>query len=246
MRMPLTSPRAFDCRLVVAWMTAAALFACSADDATSDAALPAPSDAGPPPTRRDVAPPDFGVPTDGPITTGPELEVSLEVVELGADPGETSAPALVRLRNFGTSDLNLTRLAVTSIDAPSAFRIEDAPAEPLAIAPGDALELQLTYTASGTAQVAGTLNIESDDADEARVEVPLLGRPPHRVRRAHAGGDQSGPGRGGPSLGPSGRDPAELRGACADPRHAPLRGGPGLRRSAPRRHRGRACVPRAQ
>ena len=178
MRMPLTSPQAFGCRLVVAWMTAAALFACSADDATSDAALPAPLDAGPPPTRRDVAPPDFGAPTDGPITTGPELEVSLEVVELGADPGETSAPALIRLRNFGTSDLTLTRLVAMSIDAPGAFRLENAPGLPLAIAPGEALELQMTYTASATAQVEGTLDIESDDADEPRVEVPLLGRPP--------------------------------------------------------------------
>lgn len=96
-----------------------------------------------------------------PDLSAPEIEVSPERVDLGAVCGSGAATATVR--SVGDAPLTLTGLRVDG----DAWALEGAPALPLTLEPGAAIELQLV---GGPGEA--TLFVESDDADEPSVAVP--------------------------------------------------------------------------
>ena len=153
--------------------------ACGGGESASDEDPPIPTaDAGPDPIPRDSTVPDFSLGLDGPLGTGPELEVALTPLELPATVGMTSAPGRVQVRNFGTSPLTVSAVRIDSPGTPPRFALVDPLADGATIAPGDALAIEVTYTAADDARVTGTLRIVSNDADESEVSIELVGRPP--------------------------------------------------------------------
>ncbi len=99
---------------------------------------------------------------DGPVGAGaPEIEVSPAALTLTGlcAPGS----GVIDISNVGDGDLTLSDLRLSGSGFSTSF-----PALPLVLAPGEATVVLLDVTAGDA-----TLTVESDDADEARIEVPL-------------------------------------------------------------------------
>jgi hypothetical protein len=91
----------------------------------------------------------------------------------------SSAVQKIKITNTGTSALALPPdgLQIVGVDA-ARFAFVNKPAAPYpSIAPGDSLELSITFTAGTTVGAihAATLQIKSNDLDQATLSIPLRG-----------------------------------------------------------------------
>jgi hypothetical protein len=140
---------------------------------------------------------DQGTP-DAQPDAGPQPELSLEPAALSllAAADDTATGSIV-LRNLGEGPLTLNAIAFE----PPTDRFTLADAEPGTLAPGAERTLQITYTAAAGDPHRATLRIQSDDADEGDLKLPITGRVAARCVRAMPGsldlgqiqpGDQSG------------------------------------------------------
>ncbi len=121
----------------------------------------------------DAARPDRGFSgLDGGAGVGPEIDVTPAVLQLLGAAGQTSDPVTATVRNVGTEPLEVSQARTTG----AGFELVDPPTWPVVVAPGDELALGVAYTPPGAGRHEGTLDITSDDADEAMVRVPLVGR----------------------------------------------------------------------
>ncbi len=84
--------------------------------------------------------------------------------------GADHETATLRIRNSGTAALAVSQLTVTP-----PWQFNPKPALPASIAPGGALDVPLRFAATDGDYHSGTLEIVSNDADEARLPVQLAG-----------------------------------------------------------------------
>jgi len=103
----------------------------------------------------------------------PEIDVSPMSLDYGDVFIGSDLAIAVTIKNIGTADLDVTSIALgaaTSAD----FAITSGPAS-ITLVPGANVTVQVTYSAFDEGTDSGTLEIESDDADEPVVIVSLSG-----------------------------------------------------------------------
>ncbi|HEX5749024.1 MAG TPA: choice-of-anchor D domain-containing protein [Archangium sp.] len=88
--------------------------------------------------------------------------------------GDTVAPLSLRLQNTGTGPLTVPTVALGGADG-ARFTLS-LPSLPLTLAPGAFLDVPVTLTPDAVRTFSATLGVESDDASQPRVEVPLVGK----------------------------------------------------------------------
>lgn len=107
--------------------------------------------------------------------TSPLVAVTPGRLDFGTQRmGDAFAPLALRLQNTGTGPLSLRHVALSGADA---VRFSLAPLSlPLTLAPGAFTDLTVTLTPDAVRTFSATLVVESDDASQPRVEVPLSGK----------------------------------------------------------------------
>jgi hypothetical protein len=116
-------------------------------------------------------PPESPTDTD---TGTPDIAVSPSNLSFGAVPPGGSATLGVMVSNIGDGDLDVIAVSLgggTSSD----FAITSTDGLPAVLAPGEMAEVEVTFTPMGTALETGTLEIQSDNPDEALAVVDLSG-----------------------------------------------------------------------
>lgn len=145
------------------------LVACDDDTAAADAGAGS-SDAS---ANGDARTNDQGFTgLDGTTDIGPEIDVNPPILQLLAEAGQTSSPTVLAVRNVGSDPLLVTGAEIEG----AGFDLVDAPSWPVTVAPGERLDLQVTYTPPNAGRQEGAVTIASNDADEPTVRVPLSGR----------------------------------------------------------------------
>jgi hypothetical protein len=107
-------------------------------------------------------------------TGTPDIAVAPPNLSFGAVPPGSSAALFVTVSNVGDGDLNVTGVA-PGVSSSPAFSVTSAPGLPGTLAPGDMVQVEVTFWPSGTSLETGTLEIASDDPDEAVTVVGLSG-----------------------------------------------------------------------
>ncbi len=106
----------------------------------------------------------------GASTPEPEIDVTPASLDFGdVEIGQT-ADLQITINNDGDADLNVSSLSVDN----SLFTIE-TPIAPAVIAPNSSQDVTLRFTPVAEGSQSGTLDIASDDADEAIVSIALDG-----------------------------------------------------------------------
>ncbi len=104
--------------------------------------------------------------------TAPSLELSSRSLDFGPVEELTTNALVLQLQNKGLAPLHLTaRLAP---DSSADFEVGTLPAE---LAVGDSRDLSVYFHPQGAGSDSGTLVLESDDPENPKIEVALLGGP---------------------------------------------------------------------
>jgi hypothetical protein len=118
-----------------------------------------------------------------------DVAVRVEVTPPSHDFGEVllgdQARTRLELRNAGDDDLMLLTVALDEGSGPD-FRLEDLPALPLTLRPGDAEEVTVAFLPTAAGRSSAIVRIETDLPAEAIVEVPVAAEAigfPAQVRR---------------------------------------------------------------
>ncbi len=109
----------------------------------------------------------------GVVTASPEIDVAPLSLAFGLVNVGDTATLTTTISNLGGATLNVTGLSLTG-SADFALGA-GAPAPPFTVAAGGSVNVPMDYAPSAVGAVNGTLNIASDDADEANVPVALSG-----------------------------------------------------------------------
>jgi len=110
---------------------------------------------------------------DPPLTPGPEIDVDPMQHDFGQLlPGCVSDMRLVRIMNLGAEDLDVS--AITLDDPAGVFRLEPG-VGPGTLPPDGMYEFNVDFTAAEGRAYTASLQVDSNDADEPRVSVELLG-----------------------------------------------------------------------
>ncbi|MGH2570322.1 MAG: choice-of-anchor D domain-containing protein, partial [bacterium] len=102
----------------------------------------------------------------------PEIAVAPASLDFEVMDPDSSAGRTLVLRSVGTTTLQVASTAL--LDGGAGFSIAGGGA-PLALAPGDSAEVLLSLSPLGLGSFSDTLRIESNDADDPTVDVPLSG-----------------------------------------------------------------------
>ncbi|MDH3300131.1 MAG: choice-of-anchor D domain-containing protein [Acidimicrobiia bacterium] len=115
---------------------------------------------------------ELAVPTTGgpPV---PEISVSPTSLSFGSVVLGTSGVGTVTVTNLGSAPLSVTATTLGG-DDPSPFSIDSGGA-PFTLGPGTSQNIDLSFTPTALGSSSATLTIDSDDADEPSVVVPLSG-----------------------------------------------------------------------
>jgi hypothetical protein len=106
--------------------------------------------------------------------TIPDITVEPESIDFGQILMSTSETKVITIANQGDAELIISSLSWA--DGSSAdFAMSAMPALPMTIQPGVLVELAVVYAPTMQGAAAATLMIQSDDADEALVQVALSG-----------------------------------------------------------------------
>lgn len=108
--------------------------------------------------------------SDGDITPGTANFTDFGSVIVGNNNSHSFT-----IQNNGTGTLTLSRIAFTGTNA-SEFTLTGAPTLPLVIAPGGNQTINVQFTPGATGLRTATLEVNSDDADEALYDFALQGR----------------------------------------------------------------------
>jgi hypothetical protein len=102
---------------------------------------------------------------------GPEAALSQDVVSFGTlEAGDTAAVQTILLRNDGDRDLEISGASATGD-----FSVDFVPD---VVAPGEQGFFELTFTPSASAQVEGTVTLDTNDPDEASLRMTVVGNAP--------------------------------------------------------------------
>lgn len=104
----------------------------------------------------------------------PDITLEPRTLVMLADPGASSEPVTLTIGNAGSAPLTVRRITLDAPDGPFAFVA--GPPQDAAIAPGETLTVQVTYTPVDDMPASSGLTITSDDPDESPLTVPLSGR----------------------------------------------------------------------
>jgi hypothetical protein len=110
-------------------------------------------------------------------TNGPDIEVSAPELIFSAFRGMKSVERALVVRNVGTSALQVSSLTLSGAQG-NVFELLAPPATPAQIAAGAEITLHLDFAPGAQAMLGvhqGSLDIASDDPDEATVKVGLYG-----------------------------------------------------------------------
>nr|HQV33022.1 choice-of-anchor D domain-containing protein [Calditrichia bacterium] len=115
----------------------------------------------------------FLVPLNGTITPipVPDIAATPASVDFGTILLDSSAVRTVTLSNVGTADLNITAV---NLSGAAAFSLESG-GDPVTLAPGASTDLTVRFLPLAEGPVSGSLEVLSDDPDEASLLVPLAG-----------------------------------------------------------------------
>lgn len=87
----------------------------------------------------------------------------------------TSSTQIVTLENAGDADLSIQSIEFAG-GTDAAYQVASVSAGiPVALGPGDVIDVQIRFTPSAVASFTGSLRVATDDYDEAIVLVPLAG-----------------------------------------------------------------------
>lgn len=106
------------------------------------------------------------------ITDGTSTASTANYSDFGNVPFGTTATRSFVVQNLGTADLNVTAVNFTGTDAID-FSLGTAPAFPLTIAAGTSYTVTVQYTAHALATGNATMNILSNDNDEATYDFAI-------------------------------------------------------------------------
>ncbi len=105
------------------------------------------------------------------IIVAPDIDVTPVALNYGVVTVGTTQTRTVTIRNLGNADLRVTGFTLTG--SPTFMLGPGAPATPFTLAPGAATDLPVIYAPTVEGPDSGTLEIASDDPNEAIVPVPL-------------------------------------------------------------------------
>jgi beta propeller repeat protein len=104
-----------------------------------------------------------------------EIDVAPANVNFGDVPVGQSATQIVTISNLGAADLSIHSVSLASGSA-AEFSVQSVtPAAPVAIGPGDVVDVEVRFTPLAQGPFAGTLHLTSSDIDEPIIGVPLAG-----------------------------------------------------------------------
>jgi hypothetical protein len=104
----------------------------------------------------------------------PDISVAPNSYVFGNVNLGSSATTLVTISNVGGLDLTVSGIGLEN-GSSSAITVTQAPALPVVIHPNGTLDIQLTYTPTGTAGDQAILDVMSNDPDQGLVKVGLSG-----------------------------------------------------------------------
>jgi len=105
----------------------------------------------------------------------PDIDVSPTSKNFGdVTVGSSSAPQLFTVSNVGTANLVVGTISITGANADQ-FSKQNDNVSGQTIPPAGSATLQVVFSPTSTGAKSATLNIPSDDPDEATVAVPLSG-----------------------------------------------------------------------
>jgi predicted outer membrane repeat protein len=99
------------------------------------------------------------------------LALKGSVVDYGAQALSSSTAKTFKLKNTGTAQLTISGITVTG-DHAANFQVTNAPSS---VAAGGEATFTVTFTPSATGTRSATLNVMSDDSDEATLNFPMTG-----------------------------------------------------------------------
>ncbi len=109
---------------------------------------------------------------DGDVTPGTANNTDFGIVKVG-----TKATGVFDIQNTGTGTLTITGITFTGANA-SEFTVSGTPAFPLTIAPNASQSLSVDFAPQAMGTHVATINIASDDNDEATYDFALKGQSP--------------------------------------------------------------------
>ena len=122
--------------------------------------------------------------TNGGILHGPaNYEVFPMVPEINVTPVsvdyedvflKSSVPEVITIGNTGSVELNVSSISF-SVGTSADFTIGPIPKLPAVVTPGSDVAVEVTYSPSDVGSDVGSVEVVSDDADEATVTMPLSG-----------------------------------------------------------------------
>ncbi len=151
----------------------------------------------------------FDVDLTGNSIPPPEPEITVSPDSIGFGPvvvptvkSSVSALRTMYVINQGGATLNVTATDLTGGDA-AEFSIESGGA-PFSVAPNDTQEVVIGFTPATLGEKSTTLQIDSDDADEATITVPVTGTGVDFIAEVTFEESQSGAGSGVSSISTAG------------------------------------------
>ena len=118
---------------------------------------------------------DFGPDEDEDPDMGaePQIRVTPGRIDFGVNPLNTPVTVDVLIENIGVVDLDVTSVGLRATPS-QGFSVTTA--APIVLQPGQATTASVTFSAPQASRYANDLEIQSDDADEPLIQVPLDGR----------------------------------------------------------------------
>ena len=101
----------------------------------------------------------------------PDASVTPLQVPFGTVATNSTSNAIVQLRNIGDAPLGVSGLTL----APASGLSMAAPTLPAQVAPGDYIDVPLTYAPTAVGELASSLTLETDDPDSPEIVVPITG-----------------------------------------------------------------------
>ncbi len=123
---------------------------------------------------------DGGSDTDGIISDdgpGPNIQLLPEALSFGTKlPDCPTDPSYITIRNIGDADLNINDITLDGGNGVfDMTTIHDFAGGDLTLAPGEDVEVPITFEAAGTVDYDGTLEVASNDPDEPNASAGVEG-----------------------------------------------------------------------
>jgi len=103
----------------------------------------------------------------------PEIEISLDSYNFGEVHWGDTRSAAITIFNTGSDTLNISDILLN--DAYDVFSMDLNISPPIDLEPGESIDVVINFKPEALQSYIGSLVIESNDADEAMVQVPLSG-----------------------------------------------------------------------